>query len=129
MELAKPIMVNDEDCDTEYPAALSDETGDLLGLPKARSGTTLARSAFLLALTQVTRLYQPLLRTLRSLCISLDTLSEFDKHLADCMRLFPPNWHLTSVDLLEVYEIVPIIHFQNTRLIIFRNNLSTSCSS
>ena len=128
MEIAKPIMINDEDCDTEYPAALPDETGDSLGLSQLRSGAPLPRSTFLLASTQVTRLYQPLLRVLRSLCISSDTLNEFDKHLADCMRLFPTHWHLTSADPLDVCEIVPIMHFQNTRLLICRHNLSPSCS-
>lgn len=115
-------MINDEDCDTEYPAALPDE------IPGPSDGNSLPQPALLLASTQVTRLCQPLLKVLRSLCISLDTFLEFDKHISECMRLFPPQLRLSSSEPLDLADIVPIIYLQNIRLIVSRHNLSPSCS-
>ena len=129
MELGKPVMINDEDCDTEYPAPLADEEVDEFATSGNVIAPSLPRSTLLLASTRVTRLYQPLLRIMRSLCVSADTLTEFDKHLLECMQLFPPNWRIGSTDQLDPYELPPIMQFQNTRLILSRHNLSPSCSS
>ena len=122
-------MINDEDCDTEYPAPLPNEEGEEITTSGNNVAPSLPPSTLLLASTRVTRLYQPLLRIMRSLCVSTDTLTEFDKHLLECMQLFPRNWRIGSNDHLDPYELPPIMHFQNTRLLLSRHNLSPSCSS
>lgn len=116
------MLINDDECDTEYPEALEDErlfAEDLLNpLPPT----------FLLATIHVVRLLSPLSRLFRSLCITNEILAKFENHLGDCLQLFPKVLHIAAPDPLEPRMLGPIICFQNTRLMLHRHNLSPSCS-
>src|SRR5271154_6810019 len=123
MEVGKPILINDDDCDVEYPSFLEDEIASATTIDNPHQPT------LLLASVQLTRLHQPLGKALRSLCLSVDTFRDFDRHLVECMHLFPRQLQLYSVEPIDPRVIAPVIHFQNTRLALCRHNLSPSCSS
>lgn len=126
MELGKPMLINDDECDTEYPDLLDDERGMYMDQPGAN--TPLYPSAVLLATIYVARLLAPLARLFRSLCITSDTLTKFENHLRDCMELMPPCLQLNNPTALDPRDILPLIYFHNTRLLLHRHNLSPSCS-
>ncbi|RMZ92200.1 hypothetical protein DV736_g587, partial [Chaetothyriales sp. CBS 134916] len=124
-ELGKPMLINDDECDTEYPDILADErsifdTTDVASDPPP--------SVILLANIHVARLLSPLAKLFRSLCITNDTLARFEAYLSDCVQLFPSALRLASAAPLDPRIISPLASFQNTRLMLHRHNLSPSCS-
>jgi hypothetical protein len=62
------------------------------------------------------------------LCITSDTLTKIESHLGDCMEVFPPAFQLNNPAPLDARNVLPLIYFQNTRLLLHRHNLSPSCS-
>jgi len=116
------MLIDDDECDTEYPEVLEDER--VLGEePLNPMPPTL-----LLATVHVARLMAPLAKLFRSLCITNETLAKFESHLGECMQLYPRPLQLTSSAALDPCIIAPLLYFQNTRLLLHRHNLSPSCS-
>ena len=119
------MLINDDECDTEYPDILEDERSMF---DASNPASTPPPSVVLLANIHVARLLAPLAKLFRSLCITSETLSKFEGHLRDCMQLFPPALQLGSSAALDPGSLLPLICFQNTRVMLHRHNLSPSCS-
>ena len=119
------MLINDDECDTEYPDILEDERSMF---DAANPATNTPPSVLLLANVHVARLLAPVARLFRSLCITNDTLLKYEGHLRDCMHLFPPALQLASSSPLDPRSLPPLINFQNTRIMLHRHNLSPSCS-
>lgn len=120
------MLINDDECDTEYPDVLDDERGMFAN--SANLGPPLYPSTLLLATIHVTRLLAPLAKLFRSLCITSETLTKFESHLRDCMEIFPPALQLSNPTPLDPRNMLPPMYFQNIRLLLHRHNLSPSCS-
>ncbi|OCT50869.1 C6 transcription factor [Cladophialophora carrionii] len=122
LELGKPMLINDDECDTEYPQVLDEERlmADDLHTPFPPT--------LLLANIHIARLMAPLAKTFRSLCITSEALTKFETHLGECLHLFPRPLQLSSTAGLDPCIMAPLISFQNTRLLLHRHNLSPSCS-
>jgi len=116
------MLINDDECDTEYPEVLDDER--LL----SHDPLNPLQPTLLLATVHIARLLSPLAKMFRSLCITSDTLAKFETHLGECMYLFPKQLQLSSTVPLDPAVMAPIIHFQNARLLLHRHNMSPSCS-
>jgi hypothetical protein len=116
------MLINDDECDTEYPEVLDEERlmGDDVNTPLP--------ATLLLANVHIARLMGPLARMSRSLCITGEALIKFEAHLGDCMRLLPRPLQLTANTALDPCILPPLIAFQNTRVMLHRHNLSPSCS-
>ncbi|KIV86934.1 hypothetical protein PV11_02510 [Exophiala sideris] len=122
LELGKPMLINDDECDTEYPQVLDEErlvTDDL---------QTPLPPTLLLASVHVARLMAPLAKMFRSLCITNEALTRFETHLGECLQLFPRQVQLSSTAALDPCIMVPLIYFQNSRILLHRHNLSPSSS-
>lgn len=122
-EIGRPMLINDDDCDTEYPEILEEEEnispGDLH--PQ--------KPLVLLASIHVARLLSPLAKLCRSLCVTIEATKKFESHLADCMNSFPPQLRLGTGGPLDPFTISPLLQFQNARLFLYRHNMSPACSS
>lgn len=121
-EMGKPMLINDEDCDTEYPHPFDEENAISSDPLNAH------QPSILLATLHIARLLSPLAKLTRSLCINTETLNRFESYLASCMHLFPQQLQLASNTPLDPLTITPLICFQNARLLLHRHNLSPSCS-
>lgn len=121
MELGRPMLIADEDCDTEYPQLLEEEEyiADVFH-PQ--------RPTLLLASVHVCRLIAPLAQLCRSLCITIDARRRFEVHMNKCMNLFPVSLQLGATDPLDPMNMAPILHFQNVRLLLHRHNISPANS-
>lgn len=116
------MLINDDECDTEYPQVLDEErlvTDDL---------QTPLPPTLLLASVHVARLMAPLAKMFRSLCITNEALTRFETHLGECLQLFPRQVQLSSTTALDPCIMVPLIYFQNSRILLHRHNLSPSSS-
>lgn len=122
MEVGRPMLIADEDCDTEYPEPLEDED-------QPSEAFHPQNPALLLATIHVARLLAPLARLCRSLCITAEAIKKYEAHLSGCMQLFPAQLQLSAKGPLDPFTMAPLLHFQNTRLLLYRHNMSPACSS
>ncbi|KIX05672.1 uncharacterized protein Z518_03644 [Rhinocladiella mackenziei CBS 650.93] len=122
LELGKPMLINDDECDTEYPEVLDEERLVTDGIQSPLPPT------LLLANIHIARLMAPLAKMFRSLCITNEALGKFESYLGDCLQLFPTPLQLSSSTPLDPCVMAPLLYFQNTRIMLHRHNLSPSCS-
>lgn len=115
------MLINDEDCDTEYPELLEDEE-------KSIDVFHPQKPTFLLASIHIARLLAPLAKICKSLCITTDAIRKFESHLRSCMLLFPTHLQLQGTQPLDPLYLAPLIQFQNVRLVLYRHNISPACS-
>lgn len=127
VELGRVVMIDDADCDIGLPCPVDDhfitETGVI-----TPPGQVPPSSNFLLTTIHVVRLIGPLLQSLKSAVISSATLQMFNSHFKSCMAAFPPNCQMGNTSPLEPRYFHLLCHLQNSRLVLHRHNLSTSCS-
>ena len=116
------MLINDHDCDTEYPSLLEEEES----LPDVFHPE---KPTILLASIHVARLLTPLARLCRSLCIPTEAIRKFEAHLTNCMTLFPSELRLGAREPLDPLTMAPLIYFQNARILLYRHNMSPACSA
>jgi len=120
--LGKPMLINDEDCDTEYPNLLEEEES-------IADTFNPQRPTLLLASINVARLLGPLSKLCRSLCITTEATNSFEALLTNCLQLFPSQLQLGASGPLDPLIISPLMHFQNARILLYQHNLSPACSA
>ncbi len=125
LELGRPLLIEDTDCDVGLPAAIDDHYIHDFGM-MAPSGTS-SLTNFILPIVHVGRAVSQLIKTLKSPVISPSTLATFDSHFNSCMSAFPPSCQLTAQDPLDPRMLAPVCHLMNARLVLHRHNLTTSC--
>jgi hypothetical protein len=125
LELGRPLLIEDDECDVGLPAAIDDHyihEGGML-IPNGVSPTT----NFILPIIHVVRAVSQLIKTLKTPVISASTLATFDTHFASCMTTFPPSCQLNANEPLDPRMLTPVCQLISARLILHRHNLSTSC--
>ncbi|KMU82484.1 Zfr1 [Coccidioides immitis H538.4] len=122
-ELGRPLMIHDEDCDTELPSAIEEHL-----ISEGAPAPPEPRTTPLLATIHVLRSASQLAKALKSQVISPETLEKFECHFRMCLGSFPPEYAVNSNQYLDPQSLPPIICLQNTRLVLHRHNLSPACS-
>ncbi|KAK3293516.1 fungal-specific transcription factor domain-containing protein [Chaetomium fimeti] len=125
IELGRPMLIDDSDCDVSLPAAVDDHHLSDRGqrLPDGAEGLTHS----LLAVVNVVRSYTALSRALSSPVIAPTRLATFDQHFISCRRAFPPACQPTSSVSLMPSFTNPLIYLLHARLLLHRHNLLPSC--
>jgi ribosomal protein L37AE/L43A len=126
LELGRPLLIEDTDCDVALPAAVDDHYIHNTGMvtPNGFSPST----NFMLPTIQVVRAVSQVIRTLKSLTISASALAAVDNHLASCLSTFPASCQPGAQSPLDPRILAPLCHLMNARLVLHRHNLNTSCS-
>ncbi|KAL4895655.1 fungal-specific transcription factor domain-containing protein [Aspergillus ambiguus] len=123
LEMGKPVLINDQDCDVGLPCPVDDQSISEGGcVPESQQTTPL------LATIHVVRSIGQLCRTLRSCSISPATIETFERHFHACLAVFPSQYHPKSEQYLDPRSLAPIVHLQNARLILHRHNISPYCT-
>ncbi|KAH6848261.1 fungal-specific transcription factor domain-containing protein [Chaetomium sp. MPI-CAGE-AT-0009] len=125
IELGRPMLIDDSDCDVSLPAAIDDHHLSDRGqrLPDGAEGLTHC----LVAVVNVVRSYTALSRALSSPVIAPTRLATFDQHFISCRRAFPSACqHTSNVSLLPSL-LNPLIYLLHARLLLHRHNLLPSC--
>jgi hypothetical protein len=125
VELGRPMLIDDSDCDVSLPLALDDcyfaERG-----PRVPDGAEPLTHS-LLAIINVVRTYPALRRALSSPVIAPTRLATFDQHFASCLRAFPAACDPTSTAALTPGLLNPLVYLLHARLLLHRHNLLPSC--
>ncbi|KFY79055.1 hypothetical protein V499_01915 [Pseudogymnoascus sp. VKM F-103] len=126
VEMGRPLLIEDADCDVALPAAIDDHyiRDDGMHAPNGANPHT----HLLLPTIHVVRSISQLRKTIKSPTIALTTLATFDTHFRACLSAFPAPFSLESREPLDPCSLSPIIYLMNTRIILHRHNLSTSCA-
>ncbi|KAI0998330.1 hypothetical protein K3495_g9865 [Podosphaera aphanis] len=125
LELCRPFLIEDADCDVNLPISLDDFYIQDTGIIALNGVTPLTN--MILPIIHVIRAASQLVKALRSPIISEPTLRTFDTHFTACMTAFPPSLLLNSNEPLDPRVLVPVCYLMNTRLILHRHNLSIVC--
>jgi hypothetical protein len=125
IELGRPMLINDSDCDVSLPAAVDDCHFSDRG-PRIPDGVE-PLTHTLLAVIHVVRSYTSLGRALASPVIAPTRLATFDQHFASCRRTFPAFCDPTSAATLAPPLLNPLIYLLHARLLLHRHNLLPSC--
>ncbi|KAA8572300.1 hypothetical protein EYC84_002926 [Monilinia fructicola] len=129
LELGRPLLINDADCDVNLPNPIDEfylQTSSYRSPPPPQNNTQLP-STFLLPIVHISRSLGPLLKTLKLPVIPPAAIATFDTHFTSCLSHFPPSCHFSSPEPLEPTMLVPMCHLLNARLLLHRHNLITSC--
>lgn len=125
LELGRPLLIEDADCDVSLPAAIDDHYIHDAGMMVPNGVSPLTN--FILPIIHVVRAVSQLIKTLKSPIISPSTLATFDTHFNGCMAAFPPSCQLQAHEPLDPRMLAPVCHLMNARLVLHRHNLTTSC--
>jgi ribosomal protein L37AE/L43A len=126
LELGRPLLIEDADCDAPLPAAIDDHyihEGGMLVPSGAQPMTNL-----LLPTIHVVRSIPQVIKALKSSTITQSALATFDSHFERCLKAFPTSFQPESREPLDPRSLAPILYLMNARIILHRHNLSTSCS-
>lgn len=122
LEMGKPVLINDQDCEIDLPYPVDDqyltETG---AVPEGQQITPL------LATIHVVRSLGQLTRTLRWPTLTSATLETFERHFSTCLATFPPHLQPNNNQDLDPRSLAPAIYLQNARLLLYRHNISPHC--
>ncbi|KAF9249823.1 transcriptional regulator family: Fungal Specific TF [Penicillium roqueforti] len=122
LEMGKPVLINDQDCDIDLPCPVDEQYITEGGkIPDNQQTTPL------LATIHVVRSIGQLTRTLRSATISPATLETFELHFNTCLATFPSQFHPKTDEDLDPRSLAPVIYLQNARLLLHRHNISPFC--
>lgn len=127
LDLGRPMLIDDADCDVALPASVDDAYIHEGGVAVPQGAEPLTHS--LLALINVVRSYGALrkVQMLASPSIAATRLSTMDQHFAACLRTFPPPCNTDSHVPLNQYLLNPLIYLLHARMVLHRHNLNPSC--
>ncbi|KAF3765799.1 hypothetical protein M406DRAFT_276471 [Cryphonectria parasitica EP155] len=125
VEVGRPMLIDDADCDVALPAGVDDAYIHEGGMTVPPGAEPLTNS--LLALINVVRSYGALGKALTSPLIATTRLSTFDQHFASCLRTFPPACDPASQVALSPHLLNPLVYLLNVRMLLHRHNLTPSC--
>lgn len=125
-EMGRPCLVDDADCDVSLPAAVDDQYLREDGMCVPNGAEPLTHS--LLAVIHVVRSYSALVKSMDALVLSNAQLSTLDSHFIKCLSTFPPACDPSSTVGLASHFLAPLAYLFHARLLLYRHNLSPSCS-
>ena len=125
LELGRPLLIEDGDCDVGLPAGIDDHYIHDAGMMVPNGVSPLTN--LILPIINVVRAVSQLIKTLKSPVILPPTLATFDNHFSSCISSFPPTCQLTAYEPLDPRMLAPVCHLMNARLVLHRHNLTTSC--
>lgn len=126
LELGRPAMIKEEDCDVQMPNPVDDqyihEGGDWM-----RPTASMATSQLLPTIHVIGGIAR-LLGLLKNPQISKHALRAYDAHFDAVMKGFPANHKSRMDEYIDPVEAPPMMYLQNARLMLHRHNLSPICN-
>ncbi|KAI1146309.1 fungal-specific transcription factor domain-containing protein [Nemania diffusa] len=120
LEMGRPYMIDDADCDVGLPELCDDHLLETEG-PMPTHG---ALTQFLHAIINVVRAFTGLRKACSASTIERPRLATFDSHFTACQGLFPPILDTNSLETIAPHVIMPLAYLLNARLHLHRHNLT-----
>ena len=126
MEVGRPLMIDDDDCEVREPTPVDDEYIHANGIGQPQPGVS-APSA-LLSVIPVVRIYGKLKKTLKYSTIGSPTLTTFDNYFRSIMDSYPDPFPITSNAHLDPRLVTAACSLPTAQFFLYRHNLSPACS-
>ncbi|KAI1364838.1 fungal-specific transcription factor domain-containing protein [Xylaria arbuscula] len=127
LDLGRPFMIDDNDCDIVLPEPLDDHFLESEGSMLAHNTTTPSLTQFLHAIINVVRSFSALRKAFAAGVIDRPQLATFDSHFTACQNLFPPVFGPNNLETVSPHVLAPLAYLLSARLHLHRHNLSPSC--
>jgi hypothetical protein len=125
LDLGRPVLIDDADCDVSLPAAVDDHYIQHGGMLVPNGQEPLTHS--LLAVIHVVRSYSSLIKTLAAPIIAPTRLATFDQHFSSCLQSFPAPCNPSSTAPLSPHFLAPLAYLMSARLLLHRHHLTPTC--
>lgn len=125
LEMGRPFMIDDTDCDVALPEPRDDHLLDSEGSMPTHNATL---TQFLHPIINVVRAFTGLRKAFSALTIERPRLATFDSHFTACQGLFPPVFDHNNSDPISPHVIMPLAYLLTARLHLHRHNLTPACS-
>lgn len=125
LEMNRPFLIHDDDCDVQLPEPYDDHHLHSEGPVHPPNGTALTHSIH--RVINVVRSFSALRRLLSNGTASPSQLSVLDKHLDYCQRQFPAPCDPSSDAKIGPYMLVPLAYLLSARLTLHRHNMAPEC--
>ncbi|KAI1120535.1 fungal-specific transcription factor domain-containing protein [Nemania abortiva] len=121
LEIGRPFMIDDTDCDVGLPEPCDDHLLESEGpIPMHNAPLT----QFLHAVINVVRSFTALRKAFSASTIERPRLATFDSHFTACQSLFPPVFDSNNLELISPHIIMPLAYLLSARLHLHRHNLT-----
>ncbi|KAK2071479.1 hypothetical protein P8C59_005901 [Phyllachora maydis] len=125
LELGRPFLIDDADCDVTLPASVDDSYIRDTNILVPMGADALSHS--LPAILGVVRSYTALSQSLAAPVIAATRLATFDQHFVTCLRQFPHPCDPSSSVTLTPQLTNPLVYLLHARLLLHRHNLTPGC--
>ncbi|KAH8677864.1 fungal-specific transcription factor domain-containing protein [Xylariales sp. PMI_506] len=125
LELGRPLLVQDADCDVNLPEACDDHFLQPEGPVFPLNADPLTHS--LHAILNVVRSIPAIIQVFKSTKIAPTHLSSFDEYFSLCQDPFPKQCEPASPLPIAPHMLMPLAYLLSTRLLLHRHNLSPNC--
>ncbi|RYC63091.1 hypothetical protein CHU98_g3121 [Xylaria longipes] len=126
LEIGRPFMIDDADCDVALPEPCDDHLLEAEG-PIVPHNATTTLTQFMHAIINVVRSFTALRKAFSASMIERPRLATFDSHFTSCQSLFPPVLDPNNSDTVAPHVVMPLAHLLSARLHLHRHNLTPSC--
>jgi ribosomal protein L37AE/L43A len=125
LELGRPALIHDADCDVALPEPIDDHFLSPEGPVHPVNVEPLTHS--LHVIINVVRSIPAIMQACLSTPIAPTRLSTFDAHFVACQRAFPAACDPSSNLPIPPHMLMPLAYLLSTRLMLHRHNLSPAC--
>ncbi|KAI0019423.1 fungal-specific transcription factor domain-containing protein [Xylariomycetidae sp. FL0641] len=125
LDLGRPFMINDADCDTAEPEPCDDHFLHTEGPVHPLNASPLTH--FIHVIINVVRSFTALRQAFTLPVIERPRLASLEHRLAECQKMFPPACDSLSPLPVAPHVLMPLAYLLNARLLLHRHNLSPSC--
>ncbi|CZT23924.1 related to ZFR1 regulator of fumonisin biosynthesis [Ramularia collo-cygni] len=125
LEIGRPLLIDDNDCDVPEPVPVDDECIRSNGIVMPPPGQSAPNA--LMAVIPVARMTAQLKRSLKSQTVSANTLMSYDEHFKSIMATWPEPFPIHSQAPLDPRFLLAGCSLQANRFFLYRHNLSSAC--
>ncbi|KAI1506731.1 fungal-specific transcription factor domain-containing protein [Biscogniauxia marginata] len=125
LDLGRPFMIDDADCDTALPEPCDDHFLYPEGPVHPLNANPLTHS--LHVIINVVRTFTELRRAFSSPVIERPHLATFDSYFTSCQKSFAPACEPNSTLSVAPHMLMPLAYLLNARLHLHRHNLAPGC--
>ena len=124
LEIGRPLMIDDDDCDVGEPTPVDDECITPNGIMPPAGPIT---PNGLVSVIPVVRMHAQLKKTLKSRTIAISTLATYDEHFRSIMSTYPDPFPIHSQAYLDPRLLTAACCLQVTKFFLYRHNFSPIC--
>ncbi|KAI0180702.1 fungal-specific transcription factor domain-containing protein [Hypoxylon sp. FL1284] len=125
MEMGRPFMIDDADCDVALPEPFDDHFLHTEGPVPPPNAIPLTH--FLHAIINIARSYSAMRKAFSSPVVEPPRLATFDNHFLACQKMFPEACEANNASLIAPHMLMPLAYLLSARLHLHRHNLAPGC--